>query len=535
MTTAAGPAVIRSPTIGIDERAVEHLSVAGAFSRCLGPAWELLVLAGALTVGIAVRLIQISQPFVDWWSWRQADVAMIARNFYRHGFNLFYPQIDWAGSSPGYVGTEFPLVPFLASLFYPVVGEHEWVGRSISVFFFAGSVPFLYLLVRKASNERSALFAAASYTLAPLGIFAGRAFMPDMASLSFSIAAVYLFAEWLDRKSAAGLFAASCGAASLAILVKLPAVIIGLPLAYLATRAHGARFLRRPELWAWATLALGAPLAWYLHAYHVSLTQVPHHMFGQGGLGIVDLESYAEIIRRLATWELTPVVFLGMLAGLVIRSGSRVGGVFHWWLIAIILFTFLAGRGSNSHAWYQLPVVPVAAAIAGRACDAGLSRMTRSGWRRGALAMACLYMVMVSALAVVYVRPLYDAWAAPMRDAGRELDRIAPANALAVFTEWDPTTVYYSGRRGWRLERNGIAWKLPRDTQEAIRSLEGFRAGDAQYLIFTRYSRWWFDYFPGLQKGLDSRYTRVRDTDEYTIYELRAADTGPEGQREGGR
>jgi 4-amino-4-deoxy-L-arabinose transferase-like glycosyltransferase len=160
------------------------------------------ILAGAL----GIRLIAISQPYVDAWSWRQADVAMIAENFYRHGFALFYPQINWAGTAPGYVGTEFPLVPFLAALLYGAFGVQAWVGRALSVAFFGLSVPFLYRLVRQTSDARAARWAVAIYSLTPLSIFASRAFMPDMASLSLSLVALTLFATWLERAPHATLF-----------------------------------------------------------------------------------------------------------------------------------------------------------------------------------------------------------------------------------------------------------------------------------------------------------------------------------------
>ena len=58
---------------------------------------------------------------------------MISENFYLHGFNIFYPQINWAGNAPGYVGTEFPLVPFFASLLYLFFDVQDWIGRSVSV------------------------------------------------------------------------------------------------------------------------------------------------------------------------------------------------------------------------------------------------------------------------------------------------------------------------------------------------------------------------------------------------------------------
>ena len=89
-----------------------------------------------------------------------------------------------------------------------------------------------------------------------------------------------------------------------------------------------------------------------------------------------------------------------------------------------------------------------------------------------------------------------------------------------MFTEWDPTTAYYSGRRGWRLERDGVPWEVPRDTEETIRAVQALRERGAQYLVFTRYSRGWFDRYDGLQHGLTSRYRVVRSTDEYTIFDL---------------
>jgi len=61
------------------------------------------------------RLIFINQAYVDHWSWRQSDVAAIARNFLQNGLRFDYPQIDWAGNAPGYVGTEFLILPSIAA------------------------------------------------------------------------------------------------------------------------------------------------------------------------------------------------------------------------------------------------------------------------------------------------------------------------------------------------------------------------------------------------------------------------------------
>ena len=57
-------------------------------SRFQRQEWALVL--ALLAVGCLIRLWAVTQPFVDHWSWRQADVAMIAENFYRHGFNIFH-------------------------------------------------------------------------------------------------------------------------------------------------------------------------------------------------------------------------------------------------------------------------------------------------------------------------------------------------------------------------------------------------------------------------------------------------------------
>jgi 4-amino-4-deoxy-L-arabinose transferase-like glycosyltransferase len=495
---------------------------------------EIVLLFALVALAILIRLVNISQPFIDEWSWRQTDVAMIAENFYQNGFNIFYPQVNWAGNSPGYVGTEFPLVPFIASLLYLVFGVHEWIGRSISIFFFALSLPFLYLLVREVFNRRSALLAVAIYNLVPLGIFASRSFMSDMTSLSFSIVALYFFAEWLNRLSNKSKFLiAASTAASLAILVKLPAIIIGIPLIYMAWEEYGAKMVLKRDLWAFAALSLIFPLAWYSHAYLISVSHFPHHMFGSEGIGLETLTGYREILREAATSSLTPLLSATMLVGIFLSSPTKFGRVFHCWLLAIFLFAIIAGRGHYRHSWYLLPMVPVAAFFSGRACDFVLSRIAQSAHSKFVIALTCfIFFVSLSYLSLTYLKPLYNPWGLPFFNAGTELNRIAPRHALAIVVDGgDPTCLYYSKRKGWHfLDNFGI---VPGNSQQAIIELEKLRKRGARYLVFPRYTVWWLDYYKDFRTYLDSRYRRVRQTTDYVIFDL-AARNRIENEEEGG-
>jgi len=194
----------------IQERVCSRFTVGSVtpkyFARARRVAHRATATDGAITLAItiwifalATRLILIDQPYVDHWSWRQTDVAAIARNFSERSFHFAYPQIDWTGDATGYVGTEFPILPFVAAICYKFAGIHEWIGRCQAVIFFAVSLPFFFLLVREIFSGAAAVWATFFFSLAPLSVFAGRSFMPDVPSLSLSIIGLYLFLRWVDR------------------------------------------------------------------------------------------------------------------------------------------------------------------------------------------------------------------------------------------------------------------------------------------------------------------------------------------------
>src|SRR5256714_9666690 len=183
-------------------------------------------------LAVAARLIFINQAYVDHWSWRQSDVAAIARNFLQNGFRFGYPQIDWASNAPGYVGTEFPILPLIAAVCYKFAGIHEWVGRIQAVILFAVSLPCFFLLVREIFGSTAAVWATFFYSFAPVNIFAGRSFMPDVPSLSFAIVGLYLLLRYVEHNESSSFLVAAI-ALSLSFLIKITSVVVIAPLLYL--------------------------------------------------------------------------------------------------------------------------------------------------------------------------------------------------------------------------------------------------------------------------------------------------------------
>jgi hypothetical protein len=345
--------------------------------------------------------------------------------------------------------------------------------------------------------------------------------MSDMTSLSFSVVALYLFSHWLERSKDFALFVGATLATGLAILVKAPAIIIGVPLLYMAWEEHRARLVRRWELWAFAAFALAFPAIWYFHAYLVSISNPPYHFTGRDGLQIGDLPWYVSVVREVVTSGLTPMVAAGMLVGLVLPSPAKYGRMFHWWLGAICLFVLIAGYG-NRHLWYQLPMVPAAAALSGMAFDFGLRKLamlTRS--RVAELFTGALVFAALVAVCYVSIKPLYESWAMPLWEAGHEINRIAPPNALVIYVmDGDSAGIYYGRRKGWRAFDDGNWGGAPLDSEQAIMGLERLRQRGATLLVFTQYTLWWLDYYKEFGDYLDSRYRRLTETEDYLIFDL---------------
>ena len=55
------------------------------------------ILLFVITVGFMARMATFQVPLLDHHSWRQADGATIARNFYREGLSPLRPAIDGRG------------------------------------------------------------------------------------------------------------------------------------------------------------------------------------------------------------------------------------------------------------------------------------------------------------------------------------------------------------------------------------------------------------------------------------------------------
>jgi len=482
-----------------------------------------------ILAAFVVRLIGIDQPFIDPWSWRQSDVAAIARNYSENGFHFSRPQIDWAGNERGFVGTEFPILPFVAAIFYKTFGVQEWIGRIQGVLFFILALPFFFALVRRVFGEAAALWAEVFYAFAPLSIVASRAFMPDVPSVSLAIIAMYFFLRWIEEERFPWMILSAL-LVSLALLIKAPTAIIGAPLFYLAARRgtrragnedggleSAAPWFLQLELWVFAVIALVPSAAWYWHAHRIAERFYPHHFFGAGGFQIMSAGWYWGIIRQTAFSSLSLVLFTFAVVGGMVAPRGKYSRLFHWWLAATLLFIFLVGYG-NRHQWYQLPLVPITAVFAGCAC----AWIARAGIPRALLVLGAFLLIGSFAVSsFLCVQPFYRPASASLRDLGMELEEATTPNSLIIAaTDGDPTVFYYAHRKGWHFLGDGVYDGNPLDSAQIIANLERLRSRGATHLVFYAGTQWWLDYYKEFTGHLATTATLVEQTPEFTIYKL---------------
>jgi len=245
-------------------------------------------------------------------------------------------------------------------------------------------------------------------------------------------------------------------------------------------------------------------------------------MFGSGLVEISDFGKYGKIVLNTLTTNLTPVISVLMALGIFLPTDKPFGRLFHWWLLAIVLFVVFIGEGNFRHAWYRLPLVPVAAAFAGVALDfilVTLSRMYRS--RLIQIMTTVSLFALLSYLSYFYVYPSYEEWAIPSFKAGEEINRIASPKALIIVPgDGDPTTIYFSKRRGWHFLGDGRIGSYPANGKLAIEDVENLRRRGAEYFVLTKNTLWYLDWYKELERHLNTHYRRISDEHNYLIFDL---------------
>jgi 4-amino-4-deoxy-L-arabinose transferase-like glycosyltransferase len=468
-------------------------SSANAGKRKLGP----LALILLILVGAGLRLEHITQPFVDKFSWREISTAMMAQNFYRGNWNILYPEVDWGGPGPNYQGREFQIVTYITAILYNVFGQHEWVGRCVTVSFGLWGIFALYQLIRRVWDDERALVSAGLMSVLPGAVFIDRSFLPDPAMVALVNTSLWMLVAYCQTEKMYYL-ALSAFVGCLGGLTKLPGIIVGLPAIYAIYAILGRRALEPKRLFCLVTAALSVLIiisGYYVWARYLSLTYPPYHF--AGATKFISLEKIRDWIRHyyflpdlthqlfgwLWTWPLAILVFIGVL----LRPSKHDKGApgakgapwfFHWFGGALVIQYIIEAQHlvedpNNMYLWN-----PFAAAMAGHAI-VSVSQLIRIHAFESLRTTTAIIgiIVIVGLVGREQLKSRYNPSYASSYYIGTKVSKIADPNDLIISFGLNPCTIYYSKLRGWLFppteiwHNTSLGWDYGELDIKALKSL----------------------------------------------------------------
>tara|TARA_B100000315_G_C14542647_1_gene571672 strand:+ start:59 stop:1537 length:1479 start_codon:yes stop_codon:yes gene_type:complete len=444
-----------------------------------------------LFISIAIRLVCINIPIIEGTATRQIQTAMIARNFYTNGFSILYPQVDFLGPGPGYLVLEFPLLNLIAAVLYKLCGGvHESIGRLISISFFAGSAIFLFYFVKKLFNERTALTTLVIFSISPLGLIYSRAFMPDFEMMFFFIGSLYFMYLWSGEGNNK-YFWVSAIFAMMALLTKIQAFCICIPLLVMMWQCQRFSFLFKLRAWAYLLIVLIPVALWYVHGHsvHQVHTQYGAHAFKAAywfnpGLFFTP-KFYIGMFEHGWMQMLTPVGFVLFLFGLFLKIESHQGRILGAWLCGTIVYMIMFGTHMKDP-YYNLLFLPITSIFAARAAVLILHYVSKE--------MVFLYNRWVRILAIILMVVMIGRYAAyayivprgykHIPELAQTIEQITNKDDLLVTSIPDGcATIYYSKHKGWSF---GLPGNDPKEMKEAIAHLNDLKRKGAKYFVSVR-------------------------------------------------
>lgn len=484
--------------------------------------WPQLVLAALLLFGFGLRMIDLTDPPLDFHPTRQFRGALIARSlYYQLSPSEDAERQQIALSMRERVAElEPPILESLVALGYLIAGSEQlWIARIFTSLAWALGGWALYALARRVTGEVPALIALAYYLVLPFGVVASRSFQPDplmVALIAFCAYAAYLWSEQRTWKWA--LWASL--SAGLAILIKALAVyfLAGMLMAVVLASLGARQALRDRQVWAMVAISLLPAVIYYLVLGDSSGAYVQDWI-----VALLPLAADPGFYVRWLSFVSRFVGLGAILAGLAGISLAR--GVYRLMLVGLWLGYLAYGislpHQTTTHDYYHLLLV----------------------WLL-ALSMAPVLQVVVDALrgqtaawrlffaAVVLAGIAYPAWVARSTLVAQnyQADEVYWSRVGDAIPEDGDTialTQYYGHLLAYYGWRNVSLWPEPAEVNlAALRgaSVEDFevefesRAVDMDYFLVTASS--FLDAQPLLKERLNN-YPLYAEGDGYIIYDLR--------------
>ena len=455
-------------------------------------------LAIFISIWILIQLT-ISLPssiLDDWMSWRQADTQNIARNFYKNGESIFYPQINWGGNGPGYVENEFQLYTFLISKIFLVTGESTLPGQLLSLIFIIVTSIVLYkTILLHFNDDKTALFGSVIFLISNGPVHLSTAIMPDALSIMFYSLGLFYFIKFFNAEKNKD-YIPFIIFTTLAALVKPLALNLGI-IHFFIVLLGKKDLLKSAKIWiAWLIIII--IVASYMYFSYTLYLKYGNTFGVIGGekkfptlKGLTVLIHYPKLFYMTVLWGLGP---LGLFS-LIYLFIKRKLDYFEWSLLignvvaVFVSMRYMVNQGFSPH--YYIYMAYFGAIISSYAFKELYAKFFIAGKQRKFITITSIIILLLYSGHLYHrTHPLTIHYHPNVNRTGFKLKEIAKPDELIIVrsiagererSTWgnrinnfeDPRIFYITDLHGWAL---------PRD-YKGYERVDAFRKFGAKYFV----------------------------------------------------
>ncbi|MBL0346969.1 glycosyltransferase family 39 protein [Candidatus Villigracilis affinis] len=315
-----------------------------------------------LTLGGLLRLIDLTDPPLDFQPSRQLRNSLVARDIY---YSLLptanTEQKELASSFARSVGQyEPPVIESIVAVTFLATGGENFIAARIweSLFWLAAGVA-LFDLMRRAVSPWAAVVAIAFYFVLPFSVQASRSFQPDPLMTAAFVAGIYFLYRWSEEQTwkwaiLAGVFFGFATFVKIVIAFFVGAAAIAMVLFTLKKD-----FWKSKQVWAMAAIMVVPAFLFYILLNQGRSTEY----FFAWTVTLIKLITSADFYSK---W----LAFVGSIFGLTMIFLSLAGALIatprlRWLLISLwvgyVLYGLTLPFQMYTHSYYHIQLIPIIA------------------------------------------------------------------------------------------------------------------------------------------------------------------------------
>ncbi len=491
--------------------------------------WAEVLLCILILLGFGLRMIDLTDPPLDFNPTRQFRGAVVARSIY---YQLVpssdaYIQQQALSARNSVSDLEPPILETVVALGYLLAGgEYLWIARIItSLLWVLAAIP-LFALAREFTSRGAALLGVAYYLFLPFAVAASRSFQPDPFMVFWLILTMYAAYRWSEtRQWNWAILAALSG--GIAILVKAFAAyfVLGVLAAVILFTLGLRAAWRDRQVWAMVVICIlpaalfyvvssGGSSGGYIQNWIVALLPLAF----QPGFYVL----WGELLSDL----FGPALLVFALAGVFIVSPRA-----RWLLVGAwagyMVYGITLPHQTTTHDYYHLFLVPLLALSMAPFAQFAVKRITAQArfWQASFILLvtgSLFFMAWISRSNMLGVdfrsEPVF--W----ERIGAEVP--TDGNTIGLVQAYGNLLTYYGWRRVelWPITGELSLATLRGNQQDDFDQFFLDRTEGMDYFLVTSFNQ--LEQQPLLADYLQTHFSIYSEGDGYIIYDLHSTVSG---------